>query len=35
VLAERAAWVTYEKGQRSIRWREGAEGEKHLYRAGI
>jgi predicted pyridoxine 5'-phosphate oxidase superfamily flavin-nucleotide-binding protein len=35
VLAERAAWVTYDKGQTSIRWREGGEGEKHLYRTGI
>ena len=35
VLAERAAWVTYDHGQTSIRWREGAEGEKRLFRAGI
>jgi predicted pyridoxine 5'-phosphate oxidase superfamily flavin-nucleotide-binding protein len=35
ILAERAAWVTYDKGQTSIRWREGVEGEEHLYRAGI
>jgi hypothetical protein len=35
ILAERAAWVTYDKGQTSIRWRADGEGEKHLYRAGI
>jgi hypothetical protein len=35
LLAERAAWVTYEDGQTSIRWREDGEGEKHLYRPGI
>ena len=35
VLAERAAWVTYDKGQTSIRWRAGDEGEKHLYRPDI
>jgi predicted pyridoxine 5'-phosphate oxidase superfamily flavin-nucleotide-binding protein len=34
-LAERAAWVTYDEGQHSIRWRLGEEGERHLYRAGI
>jgi predicted pyridoxine 5'-phosphate oxidase superfamily flavin-nucleotide-binding protein len=35
ILAERAAWVTYDEGQTSIRWREGDEGEKRLYRPGI
>lgn len=35
LLAERAAWVTYDDGQHSIRWRMGADGEKHLYRPGI
>jgi hypothetical protein len=35
VLAGRAAFVTYDEGQTSIRWREDGEGEKHLYRAGI
>jgi predicted pyridoxine 5'-phosphate oxidase superfamily flavin-nucleotide-binding protein len=35
ILAARAAWVTYEDGQTSIRWREGGEGEKRLYRPGI
>jgi predicted pyridoxine 5'-phosphate oxidase superfamily flavin-nucleotide-binding protein len=35
IVAERAAWVTYAQGQTSIRWHAGAEGEKHLYRAGI
>ena len=35
ILAGRAAWVTYDKGQTSIRWREGEDGEKHLYRPGI
>jgi hypothetical protein len=35
-LAERAAWVTYDgKGQTSIRWRVGADGEKRLYVPGI
>ena len=35
-LAERAAWVTYDgKGQTSIRWRLGVDGEKHLYTPGI
>lgn len=34
-LAERAAWVTYKDGQTSIRWREGLDGEKHLYVPGI
>jgi predicted pyridoxine 5'-phosphate oxidase superfamily flavin-nucleotide-binding protein len=34
-LAERAAWVTYDDGQHSVRWRLGAEGEKRLYRPGI
>jgi hypothetical protein len=35
-LAERAAWVTYDgEGQTSIRWRVGADGEKHLYTPGI
>jgi hypothetical protein len=34
-LAERAAWVTYDEGQHSIRWRLGEEGEKRLYRPGI
>jgi hypothetical protein len=35
-LAERAAWVTYEDGQHSIRWRSGDDaGEKHLYVPGI
>ena len=34
-LAERAAWVTYDEGQTSIRWRLGAEGEKRLYKPGI
>jgi predicted pyridoxine 5'-phosphate oxidase superfamily flavin-nucleotide-binding protein len=36
LLAERAAWVEYDdRGQTSIRWREGSEGEKHLYRPDI
>ncbi|HEY7420876.1 MAG TPA: pyridoxamine 5'-phosphate oxidase family protein [Gaiellaceae bacterium] len=35
IVAERAAWVTYEDGQTSIRWRKGVEGEKRLYRPGI
>jgi hypothetical protein len=35
LLAERAAWVTYEDGQRSIRWRADVEGEKHLHVRGI
>lgn len=35
IFAERAAWVTYDEGQTSIRWRAGVEGEKRLYRAGI
>jgi hypothetical protein len=35
ILAERAAWVTYDEGQTSIRWHARVEGEKHLYRAGI
>jgi predicted pyridoxine 5'-phosphate oxidase superfamily flavin-nucleotide-binding protein len=35
LLAERAAWVTYDDGQHSIRWQAGADGEKHLYRPGI
>jgi predicted pyridoxine 5'-phosphate oxidase superfamily flavin-nucleotide-binding protein len=34
-LSERAAWVTYDEGQHSIRWRLGEEGEKRLYRPGI
>jgi predicted pyridoxine 5'-phosphate oxidase superfamily flavin-nucleotide-binding protein len=34
-LAERAAWVTYDDGQHSVRWRLGAQGEKRLYRPGI
>lgn len=34
-LAERAAWITYDQGQKSIRWREGVAGEKRLFRAGI
>lgn len=34
-LAERAAYVTYDQGQKSIRWREGVEGERHLFREGI
>jgi predicted pyridoxine 5'-phosphate oxidase superfamily flavin-nucleotide-binding protein len=35
IVADRAAWVTYGDGQTSIRWREGVEGEKRLYRPGI
>jgi predicted pyridoxine 5'-phosphate oxidase superfamily flavin-nucleotide-binding protein len=35
LLAERAAFVTYEDGQHSIRWQANAEGEKRLYRPGI
>lgn len=35
LLAERAAWVTYDEGQHSIRWRAGGEGEKRLYVPGI
>lgn len=35
VLAGRAAWVSYDTGQTSIRWRAGAESEKHLYRPDI
>ena len=36
VLAERAAWITYDgDGQTSIRWRLGEDGEKRLYRPGI
>lgn len=35
VLAGRAAWVTYDEGQHSIRWREGDDGEKRLFRPGI
>jgi hypothetical protein len=35
VLAGRAAWVSYDNGQTSIRWRAGDEGEKHLYRPDI
>jgi predicted pyridoxine 5'-phosphate oxidase superfamily flavin-nucleotide-binding protein len=36
LLAGRAAWVEYDdRGQTSIRWREGTEGEKHLYRPDI
>jgi hypothetical protein len=35
ILAERAAWVTYDTGQTSIRWRADTHGEKHLYRPGI
>lgn len=35
LLAERAAYVTYDDGQHSIRWREGVEGEKRLHRRGI
>jgi predicted pyridoxine 5'-phosphate oxidase superfamily flavin-nucleotide-binding protein len=34
-LAERAAWVTYDEGQHSIRWHLGADGEKRLFRPGI
>jgi len=35
LLAERAAYVTYDEGQHSIRWWLGGEGEKHLYVPGI
>ena len=35
LLAERAAWVTYDDGQHSIRWRVDTKGEKRLYRPGI
>jgi predicted pyridoxine 5'-phosphate oxidase superfamily flavin-nucleotide-binding protein len=35
LLAERAAWVTYDDGQHSIRWHVSADGEKHLYKPGI
>jgi Pyridoxamine 5'-phosphate oxidase len=35
LLAERAAWVTYGDGQKSIRWRADGEGEKHLHVPGI
>jgi hypothetical protein len=35
LLAERAAYVTYEDGQHSIRWRLGDEREKRLYVPGI
>jgi predicted pyridoxine 5'-phosphate oxidase superfamily flavin-nucleotide-binding protein len=35
ILAERAAWVTYDEGQTSIRWNVHSDGEKHLYRPGI
>jgi pyridoxamine 5'-phosphate oxidase-like protein len=36
LVAARAAWVTYDDdGQTSIRWREGTEGEKRLYKPDI
>lgn len=35
LLAERAAYVTYDDGQHSIRWRAGENGEKRLFRPGI
>ena len=36
LLAERAAWVEYaDGGQTSIRWREGADGEKRLHKPDI
>ena len=36
IVAERAAWVTYdEAGQTSIRWRAGSGAEKRLYRPNI
>jgi hypothetical protein len=36
LLAERAAWVEYDDGgQTSIRWREGADGEKRLHKPDI
>ena len=36
LLAERAAWVEYDdRGQTSIRWREGADGEKGLHKPDI
>jgi Pyridoxamine 5'-phosphate oxidase len=35
LLAERAAYVTYDEGQSSIRWRADGEGEKRLYVPGI
>jgi predicted pyridoxine 5'-phosphate oxidase superfamily flavin-nucleotide-binding protein len=35
-IAERAAWVTYDgKGQTSVVWKLGRDGEKRLYRPGI
>jgi hypothetical protein len=34
-LAERAAYVRYDDGQHSIRWRLDGGGEKHLYVPGI
>jgi predicted pyridoxine 5'-phosphate oxidase superfamily flavin-nucleotide-binding protein len=34
-LAERAAYVRYDDGQHSIRWRLDGKGEKHLYVPGI
>ncbi len=35
LLAERAAYVTYQDGQHSVRWRAGGDGEKRLYTPGI
>jgi hypothetical protein len=35
VLAERAAYVTYGDGQRSIRWRSDQPGERRQFRTGI
>jgi hypothetical protein len=35
VLAERAAYVTYNGGQTSIRWRSDRSGERRLFRPGI
>jgi hypothetical protein len=35
LLAERAAYVTYDNGQTSIRWSSDAPGEKRRFRPGI
>ena len=36
LLAERAAYVLHDdEGQTTLSWREGADGEKRLYRPGI